>query len=288
MGRRRPKHEVALGGTLLAAALLLAAPAPAQHLHPSERDTASAPVPVYGSALGQGAPLPAGGSEEEIRGLVEARNETVLSSQIEGRILRLRFEPGEAFRNGDALVEFDCAMHQARLAAARAGLRGARKTHENNQELARLGAISTLDVELSEAEVEKRTAEVEVAQVHVSRCTIRAPYDGRVVERVVNEHESVSANQELLRILDDSRLEIVLIVPSAWLTWLEPGAPFEFRVDETGRSYPAAVARVGARVDPVSQTVRLEAVFPGDPNDVLAGMSGAAHFERTSPAAAAR
>ena len=88
-------------------------------------------------------------------------------------------------------------------------------------------------------------------------------------------------------ILDDGELEIELIVPSAWLTWLSSGSGFSLRVDETGREYDAEIARIGAAADPVSQTVRLEARFRKHPTDVLAGMSGTARFEAAGPARAA-
>lgn len=216
----------------------------------------------------------------EIRGLVKARSEAVLASQLDGRILELPFEAGDRFEAGDTLVAFDCSMYQARLGAARAQWKAAKMKHANDVELAKLDAVSQIELDLSAAEAERTASEVEMARVEVRRCTIRAPWAGRVVSRAVNPFESVSANQELLGILDDSELEIELIVPSRWLTWLALGAKFRFHVDETGLEYPVQVARIGAAADPVSQTIRVEAVFPGDPDAVLAGMSGTAHFEQ--------
>ena len=215
----------------------------------------------------------------EIRGLVKASREAVLASQLEGRIVQLPFEAGDRFEAGDTLVAFDCGMYQARLGATRAQWKAAKKKHANDLELANLDAVSQIDLELSAAEAERLASELEMTRVQVRRCTIRAPFAGRVVALAVNAYESVSSNQELLSILDDSALEIELIVPSRWLTWLSTGTEFRFRVDETGREYPVQVARIGAAADPVSQTIRLEAVFPGDPEAVLAGMSGTGYFD---------
>jgi len=44
----------------------------------------------------------------------------------------------------------------------------------------------------------------------------------------------------------------------------------------------AAVLRVGAAVDPVSQTVKVTAKLPGGRAQVLPGMSGTADFKRPS------
>ena len=87
-----------------------------------------------------------------------------------------------------------------------------------------------------------------------------------------------SAGNPILRIIDDTTLEIDLIVPSDWLSWLDKGARFTFTVDETGKQYEADVIRLNAAVDPVSQTIKIRANFVGEPAGVLAGMSGFAKF----------
>jgi hypothetical protein len=45
-------------------------------------------------------------------------------------------------------------------------------------------------------------------------------------------------------------------------------------VDETGKTYGAQVSRLGARVDPVSQSIKVTAVIEGRPAELMAGMSG--------------
>jgi RND family efflux transporter MFP subunit len=205
-------------------------------------------------------------------------HEATLSSEILAKVADLPFKEGKPFRKGDVLVRFDCARYNAELAAARAEHAARRKTYDNNAELATYNAVATLQVEVSQAELHKAQANVEAAGAVVGGCAIRAPWNGRVVEALAHEHETVAPGKELLRILDDSALEVEVIVPSKWLAWLKAGTPFQFRVDETGKDYPAKVTQVGARVDPVSQTVRLTGQLNGAPKDLLAGMSGAAHF----------
>jgi hypothetical protein len=69
-------------------------------------------------------------------------------------------------------------------------------------------------------------------------------------------------------------LELEFIVPSRWLAWLTPGTGFQVAIDETGKTYPAKVMRTGARVDPVSQSVKIAAAIDGKFNELIAGMSG--------------
>ena len=80
----------------------------------------------------------------------------------------------------------------------------------------------------------------------------------------------------MLDILDDRALEIELIAPSRWLGWLKPGTTFQLHVDETGRDYPARIMRLGGRVDPVSQSIKVIGEIIAAAPELMAGMSGRA------------
>jgi hypothetical protein len=95
-----------------------------------------------------------------------------------------------------------------------------------------------------------------------------------VAEQKAREQQFVQAGQQLLDILDDSALELEFIVPSRWLGWLKAGHAFKVSIDETGQTYPARITRLGARVDPVSQSVKAAATIDGKFPDLIAGMSG--------------
>ena len=55
---------------------------------------------------------------------------------------------------------------------------------------------------------------------------------------------------------------------------LKLGAPLQIQVDETSRTYPAKVVRLGAKVDPVSHSVKITGELSGYNPELTAGMSG--------------
>jgi len=217
-----------------------------------------------------------------IRGVVKATAQATLASQVQGRISQLPFKEGQRFKKGALLVALDCSKYEAELASAQAEHRSKKMTYENNLRLAKHDSVGTLELDISQAETEKAFATVRAAQVNVKGCTVRAPFPGRVVKMIVNEHENVFPNDQLISLLDDSLLEIELILPSKSLAWLKVGTPFEYAVDETGLRYSAVVQDIGANVDPASQTVKVKGLFRTQPDNVLAGMSGAASFTEGS------
>jgi len=153
-------------------------------------------------------------------------------------------------------------------------LLGAEKTWGANKRLSELNSVGKVELELSEAEVIKNRAEVSAMSTMLGKCSIAAPFSGRIAEQKAREQQYVQPGQPLLEIIDDSVLELEFIVPSRWLAWLKAGHPFQVVIDEVGRSFPARVQRIGARVDPVSQSVKLTATIDGKFPELVAGMSG--------------
>ncbi len=213
-----------------------------------------------------------------VRGVVKPLEEAVISSELQARVKRMPFRDGQWFKKGNLLVEFDCEKYWAELAASKAELEAREKTAVNNQELASLNGIGTLEVEISEIQVKQAKAAVRSANIAVRHCKITAPFSGRVVKTLVHPHESVNPYDELMSVLNDKTFEIELILPSTSLRWVTKESVFKFFIDETQGLYLAEVLEIGARVDPVSQTIRVFGKFKEEPEHVLAGMSGSARF----------
>lgn len=219
-------------------------------------------------------------SEVPVRGVVRALDQAALSTDLQARVLTIGFREGEAFKKGDLLIAFDCERYRAESQSADAVAREMRLTLESNQQLEKFRAVGKHDVEISRARVDKAEAEAGALQSRLKQCDVYAPYDGRVAELTINRYEQPQLNKPYLVVVSQSRLEIEVIVPSYWLSWIKPGSQLNFQVDETKHTYVAKVARIGASVDAVSQMVKVIATFDESVPDVLPGMSGAAQFVR--------
>lgn len=249
------------------AALLAGAVHAAWALSPP-KPAAPAAAPAAGNAL----------DKREIRAQLMPRRYTTLAAEIGAKVSRVGASEGARFRAGETLVSFDCTLQQAQLNKAKAALGGAEKVWNANRRLAELNAVGKVELEVSEAEVAKAKAEVASNAAVIGKCALAAPFAGRVAEQKVREQQYVQPGQTLLEIIDDSVLELEFIVPSKWLAFLKPGYGFQVVIDETGKAYPAKVLRIGARVDPVSQSIKLSAAIDGKFNELIAGMSGRVTF----------
>ena len=263
MSAGKQRWSAVLLATLVASAACAAEPVTVQRALYSPAP-AVAPAAVPGAA-----PAP-----HEIRAQLSPRRYTTLAAEIGAKINRLPVAEGAAFRQGELLIAFDCSLQEAQLQKAKAAFGAAQNTWQANKRLAELNSIGRLELDGSEAEMMKAKADVDAMAAVLTKCSIRAPFPGRIAEQKAREQQFVQPGQAMLEIIDDSVLELEFIVPSKWLVWLRPGHRFQVKIDETGRDYPARVKRLGAAVDPVSQSIKVVATIDGRFLDLIAGMSG--------------
>jgi membrane fusion protein (multidrug efflux system) len=140
---------------------------------------------------------------------------------------------------------------------ARAVQMQAEKTYTIDQRLVALKSMGQLELDVAQAEVAKAKADVAASAAVTSKCTIAAPFAGLTVDQKARAFQYMTPGQPLLDILDDHGLEVELIAPSRWLSWLKVGYAFQVHIDETDRTYPAKITRLAGRVDPISQSIKV-------------------------------
>ena len=247
----------------------------------------------------------------EVTGFGEIRSRTVvpLSVEVSGKVasVHARLEEGEIIQKGEILLTIDERDYRLDYEAAESRLKTMRreydlaaKEYKRLRQLYEQNKVGTLSsVENAESAVNaisERITQVEqtwrLAVLHLERSVIRAPFNCRLAEVMVEENEYVVPGQKLLQIVDDAALEIIVSLDSRdvlnWLrfdadeirlnpNWFERLASVECLVtwaEDEKVSGKAVIDRV-VRFDPKTRTilvaVRLdrnrEAAFP-----LVAGM----------------
>ncbi len=221
----------------------------------------------------------ADGEPPVIRAQLTPRRYAVVSSEISAKINRFCVPEGGAFKEGELLVSFDASLHLAHLERAEAVLAASDRTATANQRLLALNSVGQIEAENSQADLRKARADVVLAKAMLAKCEIKAPFSGRISEQRVRELEFVQPGQPMFEIIDDALPQIDFIAPSHLLATLRIGDPLEVRIDETRRTYAAAIERIGAKVDPISQSVKIVAGFGSAHPELMAGMSGSIVFK---------
>jgi membrane fusion protein, multidrug efflux system len=213
-----------------------------------------------------------------VRGIIRAIDQASISTELTARVAAIHVREGERFNVGDVIIEFDCRRQLATLAAADAQQLEMQLSVDKFRMLQRAQSVGKNDLEVAEARLSKAKAESDALRSQIDQCRVIAPFEGRVLELALQRHETVQPGKPFLSLVGISTLELDLIVPSDWVRWIKPGLVFDFNVDEIGRPIRAEVTRIGAAVDPISQTVKISSAVLGDIVGILPGMSGSALF----------
>jgi RND family efflux transporter MFP subunit len=227
--------------------------------------------------------------------LLEPRQMVELRSPVEGLIDKVHVERGGAVRKGQVLVELNTTVERATLALAshRAEMSGRLESARNRvvfskakmaraAQLVNDSFISTqardeaqTELRLAESELKDAEENQQQAQLEMRRAAelleqrlLRSPFDGYVVDRLLNPGdlaESGTGRRPLLRLaqLDPLRVEVVL--PQSAYGHIAPGSPARVSVEGQAQPLTASVKLVDRVIDAASGMfgVRLELPNPG-------------------------
>lgn len=214
--------------------------------------------------------------------------EAILSSQIDGVVVKYNFRGGERFKKSDVLLTLDDKKYNNDLQRMRSLMKEAelnanytRQKWEDNKRLFKEDLQSEIEVIKSELDAKVGAERYQTAQINyadallqLAFCTIRAPFDGTVEKLLTREFETVRSGQPLISIIDDNQLLAVMNLPTAELPKIKIGIPVTFKVHENGKTVTGSVFEIAGRADHRSETIEIKVLIDNAEHHFSAGMSG--------------
>jgi multidrug resistance efflux pump len=193
-----------------------------------------------------------------------ARDEAAVAEREYDRIRKL-LESGQS-----SLRELDAA--RAAVKRARLGV----------QELERqLAAIPDTRAQ-QQATCALRRADVDLAELYVERCVIRAPFAGRVEQVSVELGEQVGPGRRLMVLVDPDLIEIPLALPVSLRPRVYVGAPVHLALESRPeRAWSGRIVRIGPSADEQTRTFSafIEVSNRAQPEPLMPGMFVRAQVE---------
>lgn len=203
----------------------------------------------------QRSPMP---EEVVFSGPLMAPRTAVVRAKAGGTLLSLAVAEGSRVHAGQVLGVIDVAELQTRVAERQAGIESAearlaeaRRLHASNEDLARQQFISSNALESSKAALETARAQLKSAQAQLETAALglrearlTAPIGGVIGKRSVLPGEKVSAEQELLTVVDLQQLELGGVVGTHQVSRLEPGQAVAVRIEGEGEPVPGRIDRI--------------------------------------------
>ena len=214
--------------------------------------------------------------------------EAILSTQIDGVVVKYNFRGGERFKKSDVLLKLDDKKYNNDLQRMRSLMKEAelnanytRQKWEDNKRLFKEDLQSEIEVIKSELDAKVGAERYQTAQINyadallqLAFCTIWAPFDGTVEKLLTREFETVRSGQPLISIIDDNQLLAVMNLPTVELPKIKIGIPVTFKVHENGRVVTGSVFEIAGRADHRSETIEIKVLIDNAEHHFSAGMSG--------------
>jgi len=171
-----------------------------------------------------------------VPGTVISRNDARLSAEVEGRLTRVA-DVGTAVASGevvavieDTQLRLQVTELEAQVVRAEARLRFLESEEKRFERLAQsnLAAITQLeqtqsDRDVAQGDLDVARARLEQTLDRLARTSIRAPFDGVVVERLMTPGERALEGNPVVRLVDQKNLEVVARAPLEYFGFLQPG-----------------------------------------------------------------
>jgi HlyD family secretion protein len=248
-------------------------------------------------------------------GYVVPQRQANISPRIGGRVAELYVEDGTVVKKGQLIAVLEDADYKAQLLQAKADVaaaeaRGKRAEAElfdaqrayDREKVVQAKGVSTpaaLDqatakrdgakaqLAATKSETQAAKARVEVARVNLDNCYVRAPFDGRITQKLTDIGEIVFGAMSagtggrggIASLADFSTLQVEADVSESQVAKLAIGTPAEIVLDAfPDRRYRGKVAEVRPRVDRAKATVTVKVAFVDEAKDVLPDMGAKVTF----------
>lgn len=132
--------------------------------------------------------------------------------------------------------------------------------------------VAASDVEAARGGVDAARALMQLEQAMLDKYTIAAPYDGVVVERLVELGAASSPGVTVFTVADPATVWVRAFVDEALAGGLRVGQKVEISLrSQPGRSFPGRIARIDIENDRVSEERRVHVAFDDVPRPFYLG-----------------
>jgi RND family efflux transporter MFP subunit len=235
--------------------------------------------------------LAAAGETLEIPGSIYAAQSAELGFEVAGRMSERLVEEGQLVTAGQIVAKLDPRDYLVRRDRERANRDTAKADYDRYSKAYTANAVTEQEVSRAKGQFDVFQADLDVAQKALDDTELRAPFDGRIAKRLVDDFANVNAKQAVMILQDESSLELRVNVSERDWVQGDPTLPRDqvterikprVQVASLGeRFFPAYLKELSTSADPVTRTYEVTFGFanPADAN-LSPGMTGRVIVDR--------
>ncbi len=216
-------------------------------------------------------------------GVIDASQRAELAFRVPGTVQKIYVKEGDKVTKGQLLAELDDADYAITVQDKKATAEKDERNFERGEELIVDGNISRMDFDRMEAAMKTSAAALALAEQDLAYTKLRAPFDGRIAVRSIENFEEVVAKQEVMRLQDENELEVKVALPESLVRSINKQTEMESRElvkafasfeGNAGSKFPLFIKELSSKADPQTQTFEVTlGMQPPSGFPVLPGMT---------------
>ena len=202
---------------------------------------------------------------------LSAEKEAEVLARVTGIVETLGCEEGDIVQKGHVLLQIEDDEYVLRLRQAEATRANLQDRHNRLKGMFEQQLVSAEQFETAANELKTAEAAEELARLDLSYTTVRAPFPGRVVRRLVDVGQNANIGTPLFVVSDFDPLLAVVHVPSKEFKRLKPDQPVRLVLDSNKEPLEGRIKLVSPVIDPASGTIKVTIEIPKYPADTRPG-----------------
>ena len=214
---------------------------------------------------------------DEMDCLVEPHLVASVGSPVDGTLREVLVDRGAIVAKGQVLARLNSDVERATVNLKAAQEEFGKRKVARNEELYKKQLISANEKDELETQTRIAALEHQQQQQVLEQRTIRSPFGGVVVERMMSPGERVG-DGKILKIAQIDPLNVEVIAPVEMFGRVQTGMTGEVRFQLLPGTYKATVAVVDRVIDAASGTFGVRLRLPNPANKVPAGIKCSVRF----------
>ena len=204
-------------------------------------------------------------------GTVMANEEVELKAEESGRLMKIFFQEGSEISKGSPLFQIDDRDFRAQAQNVQVNLNLAKKELERNTSLLKAEAISQEAYDASANKAASLQAELDILNVRIDRCLVKAPFSGRIGLRQVSEGAYISVGQALVSLVKERPLKIEFEVPEIYASRIQKNMPLEAFVASSSDTLFAVIYAFEASINSGNRNLKVRALCDNESKAIVPG-----------------
>ena len=207
-----------------------------------------------------------------LQGRTAASRMVELRAEVSGKIERVLIDRGQPVTQNNEIFHIAVNDRAAKLEQARAFLTQRQMQVEAARSLARESFQSKVKLAEAEAQFEQAKADVARFELDLANTKVRAPFDGVLDSRLLDEGALVNTSDRLGTVVDLDPIKVTAQVSERNVSEAKIGMPAKIALTD-GTVIPAEVSYIASVSDPNTRTFTIEVTAPNPDGRVLAGLA---------------